>query len=254
MCRLPSTRDRSASRRRQFLRATERERHGQRLELKSRAADDGALPVEFPRKGFSNMTAESQARLRWIVVCHLAALVAASSFLAMPVFAAAPDRRPNILFIFSDDHAAHAMSCYGSRINKTPNLDRIAAGGMLFHNCFCTNSVCGPSRAVVLTGKYSHLNGFYRNGDRFDGRQPTFAKMLQKAGYQTALIGKWHLASDPTGFDLWKILIGLGTYYNPVLIENGKHVKHTGYATDLLADETINYLKARDPNRPFLLM
>jgi arylsulfatase A-like enzyme len=188
----------------------------------------------------------------------LFALAAAFTALCFPAtgsdLAAASDHRPNILFIFADDHAAHAMSCYGSRINKTPNLDRIATGGMLFHNCFCTNSVCGPSRAVVLTGKYSHLNGFYRNGDRFDGSQPTFPKMLQKAGYQTAIIGKWHLASDPTGFDVWKILIGLGTYYNPILIENGKRVKHTGYATDLLADETINYLKARDPQKPFLLM
>jgi arylsulfatase A-like enzyme len=165
------------------------------------------------------------------------------------------ERRPNILFIFSDDHAAHAMSCYGSRINRTPNLDRIATGGMLFRNCFCTNSVCGPSRAVVLTGKHSHLNGFFRNGDRFNGSQPTFPKMLQKAGYQTAMIGKWHLQSNPTGFDVWKILIGLGTYYNPVLIENGKHVQHHGYATDLLADLTLDFLKKdRDPNKPFLLM
>jgi arylsulfatase A-like enzyme len=169
--------------------------------------------------------------------------------------AAAADPRPNILFIFADDHAAHAMSCYGSRINRTPNLDRIAAGGMLFRNCFCTNSICGPSRAVVLTGKHSHKNGFRRNGDRFDGSQPTFPKMLQKAGYQTAIIGKWHLATDPTGFDVWKILIGLGTYYNPVLVENGKHVKHTGYATDLLTDLALDYLKhGRDPQRPFLLM
>jgi arylsulfatase A-like enzyme len=169
--------------------------------------------------------------------------------------AAGADPRPNILFIFADDHAAHALSCYGSRINKTPNLDRIANGGMLFRNCFCTNSICGPSRAVVITGKHSHLNGFLRNGDRFDGSQPTFPKMLQQAGYQTALIGKWHLASDPTGFDLWKILIGLGTYYNPVLIENGKHVPHTGYATDLLTDLTLDFLKqGRDPNKPFLLM
>ncbi|HEX4070436.1 MAG TPA: sulfatase-like hydrolase/transferase, partial [Planctomycetaceae bacterium] len=168
---------------------------------------------------------------------------------------AASETRPNIVFIFADDHAAHAMSCYGSRINKTPNLDRIAAAGMLFHNCFCTNSICGPSRAVVLTGKHSHKNGFKRNGDRFDGSQPTFPKMLQQAGYQTAIFGKWHLASEPTGFDIWKILIGLGTYYNPVLIENGKHVPHTGYVTDLITDLALDYLKhGRDPHKPFLLM
>ncbi len=168
---------------------------------------------------------------------------------------AATETRPNIVFIFADDHAAHAMSCYGSRINKTPNLDRIATAGMLFHNCFCTNSICGPSRAVVLTGKHSHKNGFKRNGDRFDGSQPTFPKMLQQAGYQTAIFGKWHLASEPTGFDVWKILIGLGTYYNPVLIENGKHVPHTGYVTDLVTDLALDYLKhGRDPHKPFLLM
>jgi arylsulfatase A-like enzyme len=168
---------------------------------------------------------------------------------------AATETRPNIVFIFADDHAAHAMGCYGSRINKTPNLDRIATAGMVFHNCFCTNSICGPSRAVVLTGKHSHKNGFKRNGDIFDGSQPTFPKMLQQAGYQTAIFGKWHLASDPTGFDVWKILIGLGTYYNPVLIENGKHVPHTGYVTDLVTDLALDYLKhGRDPHKPFLLM
>jgi arylsulfatase A-like enzyme len=188
--------------------------------------------------------------------CFFAGFLAVFCLPAACAFAAAsPDPRPNILFIFSDDHAAHAMSCYGSRINTTPNLDRIAAGGMLFRNCFCTNSICGPSRAVVLTGKHSHRNGFLRNNDRFDGRQPTFPKMLQQAGYQTAIIGKWHLVSDPTGFDLWKILIGLGTYYNPVLIENGKRVPHTGYATDLLTDLALDFLrKDRDPRKPFLLM
>ena len=124
--------------------------------------------------------------------------------------AQAADRRPNLLFIFSDDHAAQSISCYGSKLNRTPHLDRIAAGGMLFRNCFCTNSVCGPSRAVVLTGKYSHLNGFYRNGDRFDGTQSTMPKLLQQAGYQTAIVGKWHLESAPTGFDYHQILIGQG--------------------------------------------
>jgi arylsulfatase A-like enzyme len=168
---------------------------------------------------------------------------------------AAADSRPNILFIFSDDHACHAMSCYGSRINKTPNLDRIAAGGMLFRNCFCTNSICGPSRAVILTGKHSHINGFTGNNQVFNGAQLTFPKMLQRAGYQTALFGKWHLASEPTGFDQWKILIGLGTYYNPVLIENGKKVKHPGYVTDIITDLAIGFLrKGRDPQKPFVLM
>ncbi len=167
-----------------------------------------------------------------------------------------PGARPNIIFIFSDDHAAQAMSCYGSRIIKTPNLDRIAAGGMLFRNCFCTNSICGPSRAVVLTGKHSHINGFLgNNNSRFNGAQQTFPKLFQRAGYQTAIVGKWHLVSDPTGFDMWKILIGQGTYYNPVLIENGQKIRHEGYVTDIITDLALNFLKTgRDPNKPFVLM
>jgi arylsulfatase A-like enzyme len=176
---------------------------------------------------------------------------------AAPHSAAAAEagNRPNIIFIFADDHAAQAMSCYGSRINRTPNLDRIAAGGMLFRNCFCTNSICGPSRAVVLTGKHSHINGFLGNNSRFDGAQPTFPKMLQKAGYQTAMIGKWHLVSDPTGFDTWKILVGQGTYYNPVLIENGRRVRHPGYVTDVITDQSLNFLRSgRDRSKPFVLM
>jgi arylsulfatase A-like enzyme len=179
---------------------------------------------------------------------------AVSPAAAADAASAGASSRPNILFVFCDDHAAHAMSCYGSRINKTPNLDRIASGGMLFRNCFCTNSVCGPSRAVILTGKFSHLNGFRRNGDRFDGRQQTFPKLLQGAGYRTAMIGKWHLASDPTGFDEWKILIGQGTYYNPVLIENGKKIGYTGYVTDILTDKALDFLKRQTAERPFLLM
>ena len=175
------------------------------------------------------------------------------AFFALTAVGFAQDR-PNILFIFTDDHAPHAMSCYGSKVNQTPNLDRIAKEGMLFENAFCTNSLCGPSRATILTGKYSHLNGFYDNRSKFDGSQQTFAKLLQKAGYETAVIGKWHLVSDPTGFDHWRILVGQGPYYNPPMIENGKRVKHTGYTTDLITDFSLDYLKSRDTSKPFLLM
>ncbi len=162
--------------------------------------------------------------------------------------------QPNILYIMSDDHASHALSCYGSKINYTPHLDRIANEGMLFQNCFCTNSICAPCRAVVLTGKFNHLNGVIDNRERFDGSQQTFPKLLQKAGYQTAMIGKWHLKSDLTGFDYWNVLPGQGVYYNPVLIEMGVRKKHTGYVTDILTDFALNYLKNRDKKRPFCLM
>lgn len=165
------------------------------------------------------------------------------------------DERPNILLIFTDDHAAHSMSCYGSKINQTPNLDRIAQEGMRFDKCYVTNSLCGPCRAVILTGKYSHLNGFYRNGNRFDGSQQTFPKLLQKAGYQTAVVGKWHLETDPTGFDYWNILVGQGPYYNPPMIENGERKQHTGYTTDIITDHALDWLKnKRDADKPFMLM
>ena len=152
----------------------------------------------------------------------------------------------------TDDHASHAMSCYGSRINKTPNLDRIAEDGMRFNNCFCTNSICAPSRAVILTGKYSHINGKIDNsGQKFDGSQQTFPKLLQAAGYETAMIGKWHLRSDPTGFDYWNILPGQGAYHNPAMIEMGERKKYTGYVTDIITDHSINWLKNRGSDRPF---
>jgi len=165
------------------------------------------------------------------------------------------DSRPNIVFIFTDDHAYQAISAYGSNRNSTPNLDRLAHEGMRFDNCYVTNSICGPCRATILTGKYSHLNGFRMNGDRFDGSQQTFPKLLQQAGYQTALIGKWHLSSDPTGFDHWEILPGQGRYHNPPMKRNGQPTKYTGYTTEVITDLTLDWLtKDRNPDKPFLLM
>nr|MDO8113089.1 sulfatase [Candidatus Sigynarchaeota archaeon] len=180
-------------------------------------------------------------------------------------------QRPNILFIMSDDHAFHAISCYtrpGSQrqqINSTPNLDRIGDEGMRFENCFCTNSICTPSRAVILTGKYNHhpLNGVMTFLP-MDNTLPTVAKDLQAAGYQTAIFGKWHLGLGPdhcpTGFDDWKVLPGQGDYFDPVfllkdpVVPGGKPVKETGYATDLITDFTIDWLKHRDQQKPFFLM
>jgi arylsulfatase A-like enzyme len=164
---------------------------------------------------------------------------------------------PNIVFIFSDDHAYQAISAYGDprKLLDTPNIDRIGKTGMRFDRCLVPNSICGPSRATVLTGKYSHANGFYNNtNSRFDSSQMTFPKLLQQAGYQTAMIGKWHLVSDPTGFDHWQILPGQGRYYNPPMIANGKKVTVPGYTTDIITDLSLDWLKQRDPNKPFLLM
>ena len=168
--------------------------------------------------------------------------------------AATVGERPNLLFIMSDDHASHALSCYGSRINTTPHLDRLATEGMRFDNCFCTNSICGPSRAVILTGKYSHRNGFYNNGNTFDGSQVTFPKLLQQAGYQTAMIGKWHLRSAPTGFDYYNILQGQGPYFNPEMVCNGEKITYPGYTTDIITDLSLDWLEKRDPDRPFCLL
>ncbi len=158
----------------------------------------------------------------------------------------------------SDDHASHAMSCYGSRINETPNLDRIANSGVRFDNCFCNNSICTPSRATILTGTYNHVNGATTLSTFLDNRQLTFPKLLQKQGYQTAVIGKWHLGHggiyDPTGFEYWIVLPDQGLYHNPRMIEMGTEKVLKGYATDIITDSSIEWLRKRDRNRPFCLL
>lgn len=180
---------------------------------------------------------------------------------SLPLAAAAASAadRPNIVFVFSDDHATQAISAYGgalAEIAPTPNLDRIAAEGMLFHRCMVTNSICGPSRATILTGKYSHKNGFFKNeATRFDGSQVTFPKLLQKAGYETAIIGKWHLASDPTGFDHWDILPGQGSYYNPDFINSDGKYRLEGYVSEIITEKAKDWVvNQRDAKKPFLLM
>ncbi len=165
---------------------------------------------------------------------------------------------PNIIFIMSDDHATQAISAYGhpiSQLASTPNIDRIAQNGALFKNAFCTNSICGPSRAVILTGKHSHINGFRQNGEVFNGDQPTLPKMLQQSGYQTGMVGKWHLHGYPQGFDYWNIIQDQGNYYNPDLIKNGDSLTIKGYATDIITKEALNWLQSeRKEGEPFFLM
>jgi len=166
--------------------------------------------------------------------------------------------RPNILFIMTDDHAAHAMGCYGSVINQTPHLDRIAQDGMRFNNCFCTNALCEPSRATILTGTYNHINEVTTIGAHLDNRQENVAKILQRNGYQTAIVGKWHLGQGeahwPTGFDYWNILQGQGPYFDPEMVRNGEKVQYEGYTTDLITDLSLEWLKERDKDKPFFLM
>lgn len=169
------------------------------------------------------------------------------------------DKRPNILFITGEGTPENILSCYGSKIHSTPNIDRIAQEGMKFENSYCSNALCAPSRATLLTGKYSHLNGVPENifGEKkpFDGSQMTFPQVLQANGYKTACFGKWHLRSLPTGFDIYKTLPGFGRYHDPVLIENGKKVKHKGYITDLVGDFTIDAMKQFSKSgNPFCVM
>lgn len=165
--------------------------------------------------------------------------------------------RPNIVFIMTDDHTAQMMSCYDRRYIETPNLDRIARDGVRFTNSFVANSLSGPSRACILTGKHSHKNGFTDNTHSvFDASQQTFPGLLRKAGYQTAIFGKWHLESLPQGFDKWEIVPGQGHYYNPDFIEmTGDTVRVQGYLTNLITDKSINWMEhERDKSKPFCIM
>ncbi len=163
----------------------------------------------------------------------------------------------NIVYIMTDDHTAQMMSCYDKRHISTPNLDRIANDGVKFVNSFVANSLSGPSRACMLTGKHSHANGFPDNsGKPFDGSQPTFPKYLQKAGYQTAIFGKWHLHTYPTGFDIWEILPGQGDYYNPdFILQTGDTIQRHGYLTNIITDRAIDWMEnRRDKQKPFCLL
>jgi arylsulfatase A-like enzyme len=177
--------------------------------------------------------------------------------LTLSLLAVVPARdadRPNILFVMSDDHAAHAISAYGSHVNQTPHLDRLAREGALLTSVFVTNSICTPSRAVILTGQYSHINGVTMF-NRFDSSRTTVARLLQAGGYYTGMIGKWHLGSDPAGFDRWEILPGQGAYVNPVFYTATAEKTYTGrYVTDVITDLGIDFLNNRPPGKPFFLM
>ena len=170
---------------------------------------------------------------------------------------AVEQERPNIIFIMTDDHATQAMSCYGGNLIETPNMDRIADEGMRFDNCYATNALSGPSRACILTGKFSHKNGFTDNASKFDGSQLTFPKVMRENGYATGVVGKWHLISKPQGFDHWSILLGQneqGNYYKPVFYENGTVVNEDGYVTDVITDKAIEFIDDVHDEKPFMLM
>jgi len=167
--------------------------------------------------------------------------------------------RPNILFIMSDDHAAHAISAYGSKVNTTPNIDRLAKEGVMLTNAFCTNALCTPSRATILTGQYSHVNQVKTLDDEIDSSMPLQSqKLLKAAGYDTAIVGKWHLGnneeSNPQGFDYWNILPGQGDYNDPVMYENGEERHYKGYVTDLITEKATDWLDSRISDNPFFLM
>ena len=187
-----------------------------------------------------------------------------AAFSSLPSLAAGPQKTAreadapkhyNIVFIMSDDHSYQTISAYDHRFIETPNIDWIANNGVRFTNSFVANSLSGPSRACMLTGKHSHANGFTDNTTTFDGSQQTFPKLLQKAGYQTAIIGKWHLVSEPTGFNYWDILVGQGDYYNPRFICNGEKLQREGYATNIITDLALDWMSnKRDKAKPFCLL
>src|SRR5687767_10805064 len=169
--------------------------------------------------------------------------------------------RPNIVFLYADDHAAHAVSAYRTHLPyaiplpATPNIDRIAQQGMLFRNAFVTNSICGPARAAVLTGQYGHLSGVMTNQDSLHPTTVTFPKILRAGGYQTFLFGKWHLIERPAGFDHYEILPGQGSYYNPVLLSETDSTRLTGYTQDIITDHALEWLRnKRDSTKPFMVM
>src|ERR1041384_5180971 len=187
-----------------------------------------------------------------MISCSRAAL-AVGALLVLAAAVSAADR-PNIVFIMSDDHAAHAIGAYGSRVTRTPNIDRLAREGALLERVMATNSICTPSRAAILTGQYSHLNGV-PVFNRFDSSRRTVASLLQQGGYYTGMIGKWHLGSDPVGFDRWEILPGQGAYQNPILYTATGEKTYTGrYVTDVITDLALDFLKNRPRNKPFFLM
>ncbi len=163
--------------------------------------------------------------------------------------------RPNILFIMADDHAKHGLSCYGSPILSTPHIDQLASQGMRFTQAMGVNSLCAPARAALITGKHSHINGKRTNGDPFNGRQQSFPKLLQSAGYETAIVGKWHLKVEPPGFDFYKVMRAHGNYFDSEFRETGKgwHTEK-GYLTNVITDSAIDWLKQRKDDKPFCLM